>query len=162
MTIKLKKAFLLIASACFMILLLTTTAFASSRKLITKTVNGTLNIYRAYTYNYHFNSSTVLTYTGNSISQISDLSFSNIGYTASQPSLSANFIPSQKSKANYGSYATYVVTLTRNIYGYYSDKIDYTLTYRPSDSGTPYSLNDEDSFIVTVEVSEPYDIEYLN
>ncbi len=86
MTIKLKKAFLLIASACFMILLLTTTAFASSRKLITKTVNGTLNIYSAYTYNYHFNSSTVLTYTGNSISQISDLSFSNIGYTASQPS----------------------------------------------------------------------------
>uniref|UniRef100_UPI0025904F4D hypothetical protein n=1 Tax=Dubosiella newyorkensis TaxID=1862672 RepID=UPI0025904F4D len=83
-------------------------------------------------------------------------------YTASQPSLSANFIPSQKSKANYGSYATYVFTLTRNIYGYYSDKIDYTLTYRPSDSGTPYSSNDEDSFIVTVEVSEPYDIEYLN
>ncbi len=30
MTIKLKKAFLLIASACFMILLLTTTAFAGS------------------------------------------------------------------------------------------------------------------------------------
>lgn len=55
-----------------------------------------------------------------------------------------------------------MVTLTRNVYGYYSDKIDYTLTYRPSDSGTPYSLNDEDSFIVTVEVSEPYDIEYLN
>ncbi len=58
--------------------------------------------------------------------------------------------------------AKYVVTLTRNIYGYYSDKIDYTLTYRVSDNGTPYSMKDntEPLILVDVEIGEPYDIKY--
>ena len=49
--------------------------------------------------------------------------------------------------------------------GVYADSVDYTLTYRTSDSGTPYSLEqdqDNDSMIlVDIQEGEPYDIECL-
>lgn len=140
-----------------------TNTYAWGRKLIPKTINGSMTVYSAYHYNYYFTANAVLTYNDNStITQISDLSFTNIGYTASQPSLSATFIPKQISKVNRTSYATYTVQLTRNIYGYYVDNVNYTITYRPTDSGSPYSLGDqEQDFIVEVEVSEPYNIQFL-
>lgn len=158
-----RKFFAAIMAVLMTLCLTTTMTFASSRKLITKTVSGSMTVYSAYHYNYSFNASAVLTYNGSSISQISDLSLGYVSYTASQPSLAATFVARQSSKANMGSYAKYVVTLTRTIYGYYTDKVDYTLTYRPSDAGTPYSVggNDDQDFVVEVEVSDPYDIQFL-
>ena len=159
------KRFVFMLTTLFTVMCLCITpTFAWGRKLINKTVNDSFTIYSAYHYNYHFNAQAVITYNdSNSITQISDLAFSNIGYTHSNPSLTASFTPAQKSKSNLNSYARYVVTLTRNVYGYYTDKVDYTLTYRPSDYGTPYSLKEGDKLIlVDVEVGEPYDIMYLD
>lgn len=141
-------------------------AYAWGRKIIPKTINGSMTVWSAYHYNYYFTSHAVLTYNdSNQITQISDLSFTNIGYTSSHPSLTASFTPRQLSKSNNGSYATYVVQLTRNVYGYYSDNINYTLTYRPIDSGSPYSLggDQEDILIlIDVEIGEPYNIKFIN
>ncbi|MCF0105461.1 MAG: hypothetical protein HUJ53_01725 [Holdemanella sp.] len=159
------KKTLLVICSFFMVFTLSLPVQASGRKIISKSIYDTMTLWSAYTYNYYFTAHAVLTYNdSNSITQISDLSFSNIGYTASQPSLTANFIPSQKSKYYSGSYATYVVTLTRSVYGYYTDRVDYTLTYSVYDSGSPYSIGnpDEEMMLVNVEVGEPYDINYIS
>ena len=71
-----------------------------------------------------------------------------------------SIVPRQSSKYFTSSSATYVVTVTRNAYGMYADKVDYTLIYRPSDPGTPYSLNqDKQEFEVEIVEGEPYDIQ---
>ena len=44
----------------------------------------------------------------------------------------------------------------------YCDQIDYTFTYRTSDSGVPYSFGDNESeIIVEVTEGEPYNIQNL-
>lgn len=141
---------------------------ASGRKLITKTVSETMN-WSIYTFNYSFSSSAVLTYSNDAITQISDLSLYNIQCvcTIGNQYASCTIIPRQKSKTYSGSTATYVVTVTRTAMGSYTDKVDYTIKYKVSDSGTPYSFGNEevyeliDGVFVSVEVSEPYDIVYL-
>ncbi len=145
--------------SCFMVLVLTSTmAFASTRKLITKTVSGsfwTNNCMR-----YSFNASAGLTYSGSTISSISDLSFSAISCWSTVAHTSGTIAPRQTNKYFSGNTATYKVTVTRNANGVYGDKVDYTLTYRTTDSGTPYSLDGEiiEGVLVSVEESEPYDI----
>lgn len=140
-----------------------TTTYAYGRKKIAKTTSDSMTLWSAYHYNYHFTSHAVLTYnSSNTITQISDLAFTNVGYTSSQPSLAANFIPKQLSKSNGGSQAKYVVQLTRSVYGYYTDKVNYTLTYKPSNDGVPYSVEDDNPVLVDIEVSEPYDVQILD
>lgn len=158
-SINLKKIFTVLISLIMCFGLLSATTLATSRKLITKKISDSATPWSGYVYNYSFNTSAVLTY-NSSISQISDLSFSSVTYTTNIPAPTAVFTLRQKSKANYGSYARYVVTLTRLFNGTYTDKIDYTLTYRSSDSGVPYSLNENKdiAFLVDIEISEPYDI----
>ncbi len=145
-------------------LCMTSVEAATHRKIVSKSISDSMNIWSAYNYNYYFTANAGLTYNdSNGISSISDLSFSGIGYTTGTPSLTASFTPSQISKSNMGSYAVYVVRVTRNIYGYYVDNINYTLTFSPSDYGVPYSIGDEEEMIlVDVDVSEPYDIQILN
>ncbi|MGN1276601.1 MAG: hypothetical protein ACI4UK_06400, partial [Floccifex sp.] len=75
-------------------------------------------------------------------------------------SVPGSIIPKQTRKYFSGNTATYVVTVTRNAYGFYTDKVDYTFVYRSTDAGTPYSLRDEnDRISVEVIEGEPYDIE---
>lgn len=51
--------------------------------------------------------------------------------------------------------------------GSYADKVDYTIKYKISDSGTPSSFGNEEVYelingvFVSVEVSKRYDIVYL-
>ena len=156
-----KMMYIIITSVIMLCLACVTVNAAGSRKKITKTINDSMTVFSAYHYNYYFTAHAVLTYSSaNSISSISDLAFTNVGYTASVPSLAANFIPKQISKSNNKSSATYVVQLTRSVYGYYTDKVNYTLTYKLIDSGVPYSNLNEDKLMILVDVkaSEPYDI----
>lgn len=135
--------------------------YAWGRKLITKSVSGSFT-WAAYRYTYSFNAVAGITYDdNNNITQISDLSFNNVVCKSSDASVPGNIIPRQSRKYFSGKTATYVVTVTRNAYGFYTDKVDYTLTYKTTDSGTPYSLNPEDTTLILVEVteSEPYDIQ---
>lgn len=160
-----KKFIYVILSVCLAFFMSTINIFAA-RKIITKNVSDSLTVWSAYHYNYSFSASAVLTFdSSNKITQISDLSFSNIKYTTGSISLAASFTPTQKSKATYngGQYAKYVVTVQRNVYGYYTDRIDYTLTYRPTDAGSPYSMDGgtEPLVLVDVEVGDPYDIQVL-
>ncbi|EFP61738.1 hypothetical protein HMPREF0983_01584 [Erysipelotrichaceae bacterium 3_1_53] len=52
--------------------------------------------------------------------------------------------------------------MTRNAMGVYMDKVDYTLKYKTTDSGTPYSLDEESLLLTSVDVSEPYDVDILS
>lgn len=155
-----KKCLYVLSTFLIIIGLSTTITFAAGRKLVTKTVSDSFTLWSAYHYTYSFNATAGLTYNNsNNLSSVSDLSFSNVTYKASVPSLAANFIPRQTSRSVSGKTVTYVVTLTRSVYGYYTDKVNYTLTYRTSDAGTPYSLDDQNQeILVDVEVSEPYDV----
>lgn len=162
--IKLKKILYACLSSFVILCLSLSMVFASGRKIIAKSISDSFTIWSAYHYNYSFNSSAVLTYNNsNNITAISDLAFSNVTYTTGTPSLAANFIPNQKSKTYSGNTARYVVTLTRSVYGYYSDKIDYTLTYKVSDAGSPYSINESEKsgVLVEIEAGDPYDIQLL-
>lgn len=149
----------------FIIFAMSTENVFGARKIISKSVTDNFSIWSAYHYTYRFNSSAVLTYDGSNITQISDLAFSNVSYTTEPVSLTASFTPRQKSKyiASDKKSAKYVVTVTRNVYGYYTDKVDYSLTYKPSDAGSPYSLGggSDIDFEVEIEVGQPYDIQLL-
>lgn len=136
--------------------------YAWGRKLITKSASGSFT-WSGYSYTYSFNAVAGITYNdSNSITQISDLSFNNVYCNSSDPSVPGSIIPRQSSKYFSGNTATYVVTVTRSAYGFYTDKVDYTFTYRTSDAGSPYSLdNDEELILVSITESEPYDIKIL-
>lgn len=166
MSLKLKRSFSLLITCILAFFLLSTTVAASSRKLITKTTYGSFS-YASYTCNYQFNSSSVITYSGSTISAISDLSFSNTTWTSTPSGMTFNITPRQSNKWFSGNTATYKVTVSRSAFGSYTDKVDYTIKYYTSDSGIPYSLGHAveieyiDGFLVTIEESEPYDIQYL-
>lgn len=152
--------FLMVCALCI------TPVFAAGRKIITKKGTYNFSIYSAYHYQYTVTASAVLTYNNsNVITQISDLSLSTTSKATSYPTLSASFTAAQKSKSFTSSKATYVVTVTRNVYGYYVDKVDYTFTYKVSDAGNPYSLNKDeeviDGVLVSVEEGKPYDVQIL-
>lgn len=120
-----------------------------------------------YTIDFYVNATTGLTVNDNgNLSSISDLSFSNYGYNISAPingGVTCNLTATQKSKSFSGDTATYVVTLSRNVMGFYTDKVDKTLTYFASEKGTEYSLKGEKTYIlVEMTESEPYDIQILN
>ena len=137
-------------------------AYAWGRKLITKTASGSFS-WTFYNYTYSFNAVAGITYDdSNRITQISDLSFNNVICNSSSINFPGSIIPKQSRKYFSGSTATYVVTVTRNAYGMYSDQIDYTFIYRTSDSGVPYSFGDNESeIIVEVTEGEPYNIQNL-
>lgn len=145
--------------------LFVTPVFASGRKIITKKGTYNFSIYSAYHYQYTVTASAILTYNNsNTITQISDLSLNTTSKATTYPTLSASFTANQKSKSFTSSQAKYVVTVTRNVYGYYTDKVDYTFTYKVTDAGNPYSLNKEeviDGVLVSVEEGDPYDIQIL-
>lgn len=141
-----------------------TPAYAWGRKIITKSASGSFN-YSIYNMNYSFSASSVISYEGNTVLSQSDLAFSNNVCSNTQNVITCMVIPRQTSKYISGSQAVYTVELTRSAYMLYSDKVTYTFTYTPSDAGSPYSLLDPnteiiDGMLVTVEVSEPYDIVY--
>lgn len=140
-----------------------TPTYAAGRKLVSRSISGSFT-WSAYRYTYSFNAVAGLTYNNsNNLTQISNLSFNNTSCKSSDASVPGSIIPTQTRKYYSGKTATYVVTVTRNAYGFYTDKVNYTLTYRSTDSGTPYSLDEEDQMIL-VEVTEsaPYDIQILN
>lgn len=161
MTMKLRKISAIFVSIILILCLASTMAFASSRKLITKNVSGSFWINGNFSYS--FNATAGITYQGSSILGQSDLSFSSMKVTSNVPGVVGTIIPKQSRKYISGTSAVYVVTVSRNATGVYVDKIDYTLTYRASDAGKPYSLgeNEEPMFLVDIEVGEPYDIQYF-
>ena len=136
--------------------------YAWGRKLITKSISGSLNVDGNIMY-YSFNSTAGITYNdSNNITQISDLSFSNKSITMSNHRYNGDIIPRQISKNFSGNAATYTVKVTRTFQGYYSDNVNYTLTYRSTDAGTPYSIdNDQVYFLVDIVEGEPYDVTHL-
>lgn len=160
MSISLKKSIYIIISMITVICMCIMPTQARGRKLITKSVSGSFS-WTFYDYNYSFNAVAGITYNdSNNITQISDLLFSNIVCNSSSMNFPGSIVPRQSSKYFTSSSATYVVTVTRNAYGMYADKVDYTLIYRPSDPGTPYSLNqDKQEFEVEIVEGEPYDIQ---
>lgn len=146
-------------SVCFSIIvclfLVLTPIYATwGRKLITKTISGSFWINSSM--KYSLKASAGITYDGNKITQISDLSFSNSNCQSTIYGVTCNITARQKSKTYSGGTATYVATVTRNATGVYADQVDYTLKYNVSDSGTPYSLDDDTLILVDVEVGEPY------
>lgn len=149
-------ASLLVMGLCIM------PTYAWGRKLITKPISGSLDV-SGNIMNYSFNSTAGITYNdSNNITDISDLSFGYITITMSNHRYTGNVIPRMQSKYYSRNTATYTVQVTRTFQGYYSDKINYTLTYRSTDAGTPYSLNVErDWLLVDITESEPYDIVYF-
>lgn len=158
----LKKTLYMVFTAILVMCLCMLPTYAWGRKLITKSISGSFwvngNFY------YSLNATAGISYEGSSILSQSDLSFSNINVTSTVPRVHGSVVPRQTSKYISGTSAVYVVTLTRNATGVYQDNINYTLTYRASDAGTPYSLgNDEDNtmFLVDIEVGEPYNIQYF-
>lgn len=155
-----KKRILVITSLLLAISLSFTAIYAATtRKLITKSASGSFWVNNCM--KYSFKASAGLTYNGSTISSISDLSFSGKTCTSTVPGSTCTIIPTQKSKTYSGNTAKYVVTITRNAAGVYSDKVDYTFTYKTTDSGTPYSLerpDDSKGVLVSVEVGNPYDI----
>lgn len=160
-SINLKKAFYVFINTFLVMCMCIMPTYAWGRKLITKSISG--SFWANGTFSYSLNATAGISYEESSILSQSDLSFSNISVSSSIQGVYGNVIPRQTSKYISGTSAVYVVQLTRNATGVYSDKVNYTLTYRASDSGIPYSLNtDEDTMIlVDIEVSEPYDIQYL-
>ena len=89
------------------------------------------------------------------------MSFSNIVCTPSNPAVTGSIIPKQTSKTYSDKTATYVVTLTRTAYGFYTDKVNYTFTYRTTDAGRPYSLDKDQLVLIDVVEGQPYDIQIL-
>lgn len=53
------------------------------------------------------------------------------------------------------------MTLTRTAYGFYTDKVNYTFTYRTTDAGRPYSLDKDQLVLIDVVEGQPYDIQIL-
>lgn len=139
--------------------------YAWGRKLITKPISGSLNV-SGNVMSYSFNSTAGVTYNdANNITSISDLSFSNVSISMSNHRYNGNVIPRMASKYYSGNTATYTIQVTRTFQGYYTDKVNYTLTYRSTDAGTPYSLDPdkekETLILVDIVEGEPYDITYL-
>lgn len=160
-SINIKKLFYVIISMFTVMCLCIMPTYAWGRKLVTKSTSGSFT-WSAYRYNYSFNAVAGITYDdNNNITQISDLSFNNVKCISSDATVPGSITPRQSRKYFSGRTATYVVTVLRNAYGFYSDKVDYTFTYRSTDAGTPYSLKDDESILVLVDVieSEPYDIQ---
>ena len=140
---------------------LTIPTYAWGRKLVSKPIVGSYYNYFVYS----FDATAGITYNdSNQITQISDLSFSNVRITPGVMWTDGSVAPLQKSKTFSGKSATYVIKITRNAMGVYQDCIDYTISYSSTDSGTPYSLVNpsvsEGEFII-VDISEPYDIQYF-
>lgn len=135
--------------------------FAAGRKLVGKSASGAFT-WAGYRFTYSFNATAGLSYNNsNNITSISDLSFSNIVCTSSSPAVTGSIIPKQTSKTYSGKTATYVVTLTRTAYGFYTDKVNYTFTYRTTDAGRPYSLDKDQLVLIDVVEGQPYDIQIL-
>ncbi|MSS01975.1 hypothetical protein [Floccifex porci] len=165
-SINFKKIFyVLVTMLAMMCMSIVPAQAAAGRKLITKNVKST-QYWSTYTITYSVNATAGLTYNNsNNITAISDLSFSGHSYTVNPVAsggVTCTLTTRQKSKTYSGTTATYVMTLTRNVMGVYVDNVDYTLTYRTSDAGTPYSL-EKDEFLVLVDVEEgePYNIQIL-
>ena len=158
--IYLKRTFYLFVSMIMVMCMCIIPTYAWGRKLITKSASGSFS-WTFYNYTYSFNAVAGITYNdNNAITQISDLSFNNVVCNSSSFNFPGSIIPRQTSKTFSGNTATYVVTVTRNAYGMYSDQVNYTFTYRTSDSGVPYSLGDnEPGIMVEVTVGEPYNIQ---
>ncbi len=159
-----KKKVVTCLTIVFGMFLAVTPAYAWGRKLISKSVSGSFYINNSM--KYSLGATAGVTYNdSNNITQISDLSFKNVKCTPTIDKTTCTIVPSQKSKRFSGNTATYVITVRRSVMGVYADSVDYTLTYRTSDSGTPYSLEqdqDNDSMIlVDIQEGEPYDIECL-
>lgn len=161
-SINLKKSLSGIIAALLVMCICIVPTYAWGRKLISKPISGTLNV-SGNTMSYSFNSTAGITYNdSNNITEISDLSFGYVTITMSNHRYTGSVIPRMQSKYYSGNTATYTVQVTRTFQGYYSDKVNYTLTYRSTDAGTPYSLNSEENLIlVDIIESEPYDIVYL-
>lgn len=160
-----KKIFCIIITTFIVTCLFITTTFAWGRKLVTKNASSTL-YWSAYTIKFSFNASAGLTYDdNNNITSISDLSLSGHTYTVSPTfsgGVSCMLSTKQKSKRFSGRTATYVVTLTRNVMGFYVDNVDLTLTYKTTDSGTPFSIDRaEPMILVDIEEGKPYNIQIL-
>ena len=146
-------------SVCFFIvvclaLALTPVYAAWGRKLITKSISG--SFWTNNSMKYSLRATAGITYDNNKITQISDLSFSSLNCQSTIYGGSCSILARQKSKSYSGGTATYVATVSRNAMGFSVDKVDYTLKYSVSDSGTPYSLDDDTLILVDVEVGEPY------
>ncbi|MDD7282220.1 MAG: hypothetical protein PUH10_09570 [Erysipelotrichaceae bacterium] len=129
--------------------------------------NEKFQVWSAYNYTYSVVVYAVISHNDstNNITQISDLEFSTTSSSTSYPTLSASFTPSQKSKSFSGRKATYVVTVTRTVYGYYTDKVDYTIVFdvvANVGDARPYSLNQNGVVLSSDVESEPYDIEILD
>ena len=137
-----------------------TPVYAWGRKLITKSISG--SFYLNNSMKYSLNAVAGITYDGSKITQISDLSFNGSKCVSSITGVTCNIVSKQKSKTFSGGTATYGVTVTRNAMGVYMDKVDYTLKYKTTDSGTPYSLDEESLLLTSVDVSEPYDVDILS
>ncbi|MGM9947519.1 hypothetical protein [Floccifex sp.] len=147
-----------ILSAFTLIIAISTcmTFAASGRKLISKPISG--SYYTNNSLRYSFSATAGISYTNDVIYAISDLSFSQVTITSTILGNTGTVVPRQISKTYSGSSATYVVQVTRTAQGVYSDKVNYTLVYRVSDAGTPYSLTPADEITVEIIESEPYDI----
>lgn len=164
MKLKNKKYIYIFTSLILTLSLCVMPMFAYGRKLVGKNVSGSFS-WSAYSFSYSFRATAGLTYNNsNNLTSISDLSFSGISCKSSNSAVAGSIIPKQTRKSYSGKTATYVVTLTRTAQGFYTDKVNYTLTYRSTDAGTPYSFDEDDNeyILVEVEESEPYDIQLLN
>nr|CDL65559.1 unnamed protein product [uncultured bacterium] len=137
--------------------------YGASRKLINKSISG--SFWTSNMLKYSFTATAGVTYNGSTITQQSDLSFGNIRCWSDTTAAMGVISPRQSRKYLSNGTAVYVVTVRRNAQGYYQDEIDYTLTYRASDPGTPYSLGEEQEknimILVDVDVGEPYNIQYF-
>lgn len=161
---KIRHSLAILVSILLTLCLSCTLAFASSRKLVSKSVSGsfwTLNMLK-----YSFTATAGITYNGNTIIQQSDLSFSAIKCWSDSTAALGTISPRQSRKYLSNGNAVYVVTVRRNAQGFYQDDIDYTLTYRASDPGNPYSIEHgktEESILilVDVDVGEPYNVKYF-
>ncbi len=159
-----KKVIYILTSTILTLSLCVMPMFAYGRKLVGRTVNGSFS-WSAYSFTYSFRATAGLTYNNsNNLTGISDLSFTGVSCKSSNTAVAGSIIPRQTRKTYSGKTATYVVTLTRTAQGFYSDKVNYTLTYKSTDSGTPYSLDEDevDYILVDVVESAPYDVQILN
>lgn len=157
-----KKLVKLILCALISSLSLVSVSAYTGRKIISKTIADTM-IWSIYTFEYSFNATAVLTCSNDVITQISNLSITEPYITTTiGPAAALTVVPRQVSKSYSNNKATYKITATRTAMGSYTDKIDYTLIYKTSE-GTPYSVKDEciDGVLVSVEISEPYDIKII-